>query len=235
MTFFKFPSTPYVVATSVVGNTDKIMTDNCVKNLLSEPVTIEEKIDGANLGISFSSDGEIQLQNRGNYLLLPFKGQWSPLSGWVKEHADDLFDNLLDRYIVYGEWCYAKHSIYYNRLPDWFIAFDVFDKTEKRFLSVRNRNAMLQNLHLAIVPKIDEGMFTIENLLSIQQKSQYGDGQCEGIYIRQDRGNWLYLRAKLVRADFSQLISTHWSKRKITPNSIEKHINKAPACPGGQS
>jgi len=35
--------------------------------------------------------------------------------------------------ILYGEWCYAKHSIHYTMLPDYFIAFDIFLKSAQRY------------------------------------------------------------------------------------------------------
>ena len=104
-----------------------------VSRLLAQSVTVEEKIDGANLGISFDENGDILLQNRGNWLESPLEGQWRPLKGWIQRRQEQLFDGLFDRYILFGEWCYATHTVYYNRLPDYFIGFDVFDKIERRF------------------------------------------------------------------------------------------------------
>ena len=31
---------------------------------------------------------------------------------------------LGDRLILFGEWCAAQHSLDYETLPDWFLAFD---------------------------------------------------------------------------------------------------------------
>ena len=81
--FFKFPSTPYIETDINIQRSDKILSKSEVRDILSKPVTIEEKIDGANLGISFTANGEIWLQNRGSYLMKPFVGQWKPLNNWI--------------------------------------------------------------------------------------------------------------------------------------------------------
>jgi hypothetical protein len=34
------------------------------------------------------------------------------------------------RHILFGEWCRAQHSVFYSRLPDYFLAFDIWDRYE---------------------------------------------------------------------------------------------------------
>ncbi len=60
--------------------------------------------------------------------------QWKKLEEWIDQRQSRLFDVLLDQYILFGEWCYATHSVYYGRLSDYFIGFDVYDKETSRFL-----------------------------------------------------------------------------------------------------
>ena len=38
-----------------------------------------------------------------------------------------------------GEWLYAKHSIHYTRLPDYFLAFDLYDRRTGVFHSSAER------------------------------------------------------------------------------------------------
>lgn len=63
----KFPRTPHLanLGSSSVRD-DKVFTDRERANFLEHEVTLEEKIDGANLGISFDEEGNVVLQNRGN-------------------------------------------------------------------------------------------------------------------------------------------------------------------------
>ncbi|MGN1193139.1 MAG: RNA ligase family protein [Dorea sp.] len=218
--FYKFPSTPYIETDINITRSDKILSKNEVEDILSKPVTIEEKIDGANLGISFNHNGELRIQNRGSYLLSPLEGQWKPLNNWLHCHEETMFDMLVDNYILFGEWCYAKHSVYYDELPDWFIGFDIFDKKNNRFLSVQQRNHMLDKMKVTVVPQLGYGIYDVYELSQFFQKSKYGSEYCEGIYIRQDEDIYLKYRAKMVRKEFKQNITEHWSRGILKCNKI---------------
>lgn len=219
--FFKFPSTPHIAfASPHMSRSDKLLEAEKKEVLLSHAVTIEEKIDGANLGISFARSGEVLLQNRGQYLLPPFGGQWKTLLIWVSAHQDNLFDVLEDRYILFGEWCYAKHSVYYSKLPDQFIGFDIYDTAFQKFLAVPSRDAFLKSAGIAAVPKIRQGIFTMNDIPELLGTSAFGDEPCEGLYFRYDVGNWLDIRAKYVRPAFVQAIHKHWSNAPIQKNQI---------------
>lgn len=220
--FYKFPRTPILALHKNQSfNNEHILSASEVANFLKNEITIEEKIDGANLGISFDCNGNMKFQNRGEYLMPPMYSQWRFLPQWARSHEDTLFDVLEDRHILFGEWCFAKHSIYYDHLPDYFIAFDVFDTKEQKFFSVQRRNALLQKADLTIVPQIGYGRFDMEDLLAMESISSYGDEMSEGIYLRCDSGNWLQCRAKIVRADFSQSIEVHWSKKTMEVNRLQ--------------
>jgi ATP-dependent RNA circularization protein (DNA/RNA ligase family) len=217
--FYKFPKTPILIAHKGQNFRDeKLMSEEEVYQFLRHEITVEEKIDGANLGISFDSNGMIQVQNRGQYLLPPYMGQWTPLEKWLLLHENSLLDCLLDQYILFGEWCYARHSIYYDKLPDWFIAFDVFDIKDESFLSVKARNRFVESLDISIVPQIAYGKFSSDELLNMHFISNYGVTFNEGIYLRLDENGKLKQRAKLVRADFTQAIEQHWSQKKLLTN-----------------
>lgn len=217
--FVKFPSTPHLLFNSSnLSREDKLVSPESKRLLLSTEITIEEKIDGANLGVSFSSSGEVQFQNRGHYILPPYMGQWEQLPKWFVVFQDRLFDALEDSYILFGEWCYAKHSVYYSSLPSWFIAFDVYDIKEQKFLSVQRRNSMVEKIGLPIVPLIKYGRLSLADIPDLIGKSAYGDDLCEGLYFRLDKDGWLNIRAKYVRENFSQAIEQHWSRKPLQKN-----------------
>ena len=87
---------------------------------VSGEVQVEEKLDGANLGFSVSSDGTLQVQNRGPYLEAPYLRQFSRLDAWLLHRERMLTDALSNGLILFGEWCAARHSIDYSNFPDWF-------------------------------------------------------------------------------------------------------------------
>lgn len=218
--FLKFPSTPYIELDKGRVRKDKVLSEEEVGQILSRKVYVEEKVDGANLGISFDEDGELLFQNRGSYLYKPLEGQWSILRTWAGKYEEAMFDCLTDRYILFGEWCYATHSVYYDSLPDWFIGFDILDKKSHRFLAVENRNQIMKQIGIAIVPLLGQGVFESGQLKGFLGKSKYGPACSEGIYLRQDQGEFLKYRAKLVRESFQQEIEMHWSKKQIKYNKI---------------
>ena len=219
---YKFPSTPHLVWLSEGGvRDDKVMTREEASDFLTGAVVVEEKVDGANLGISFDDERGIRLQNRGNWLEGKLTGQWEQLRGWVAEHEAALSRALPKWNILFGEWCYAVHSIRYDRLPDWFLAFDVYDRAASRFWSSERRNALLAEVRMATVPEITRGAFTVDELSSLlDAPSTLHSGLREGLYLRREDRDWLVARAKLVRPGFSQAIAEHWSRKRMVRNRV---------------
>ncbi len=63
--FFKFPTTPHLATLpNVEVRGDKVLSPSERDEFLQHALTIEEKVDGANLGISFDKEGNVQFQNR---------------------------------------------------------------------------------------------------------------------------------------------------------------------------
>ena len=220
--FFKFPSTPHLALLGAVKvRGDKIMSESERNDILRHELVVEEKVDGANLGISFDSEGNIRAQNRGAYLHLPSTGQWNKLAEWLASRTDALFEQLTDRYILFGEWCYAQHSVVYDRLPDWFLGFDIYDRSTAHFFSCTRRDGIFRTISISQVPRVDHGHFTLSELSELLSQSQISDKPAEGLYLRSDQGDWLVQRAKLVRPAFIQSVKQHWSSSGIKANRLE--------------
>jgi len=219
--FFKFPSTLHLALLgSVEVREDKVLSKAERNKFLLHQLIIEEKVDGANLGISFDASGNIRAQNRGSYLHLPDAGQWKKLSDWLALRTDILFEQLSDRYILFGEWCYAQHSVIYDQLPDWFLGFDVYDKDTQRFFSCARRDEVFRSMAVVPVPKLKCGYFMLSELRDLLSLSHLGKRPAEGIYLRHDQGDWLIERAKLVRPAFIQSVEEHWSCSGIKANQL---------------
>lgn len=220
--YFKFPSTPHLsVLENVTVRDDKVLSTEDRGLFLKNILSVEEKIDGANLGISFDEAGGLILQNRGSILTKPYSGQWKKLDQWLQHREETFFDHLHAQYILFGEWCFARHSVGYNNLPDYFLGFDIFDKQDRQFLSIKKRNERFKEMDISAVPLIDQGIFSFQQLIELMGKSFFIDGPAEGIYLRHDEGEWLKDRAKLVRPEFIQTIEVHWSRSRIIPNRLK--------------
>lgn len=221
--FYRFPQIPHV-AWSGEGSPrdDKLMSPDEVQSLLRGAVVVEEKLDGANLGFSVDPAGKLRAQNRGQYLIEPYAGQFARLSGWMSQRGTDLTKALGEHLIAFGEWCAARHSLEYSALPDWWLLFDVYDRRERKFWSTRRRDALARNLKLATVPKVADGHQTVASLQGIlaDVHSRYHDGPLEGVVVREENAQWLLARGKLVRAEFAQAIGDHWRNRTLQWNRV---------------
>jgi ATP-dependent RNA circularization protein (DNA/RNA ligase family) len=222
--FFRFPHTPHLAWLGEgTPRDDKVLSQVEADAFLTSEVIVEEKLDGANMGISFSPEGDLRVQNRGQYLQLPMRGQFEKLHGWLRPRVDLLFDGLGEDLILFGEWCAARHSIEYERLPDWFIVFDVYDKKNQQFWSTTRRNNLAAQLDFAVVPKLLHGQLSLNSLkeLVLTHPSAFRAGPLEGVVARRESSEWLESRAKLVMADFVQAIAEHWSHRRIEWNGCD--------------
>jgi ATP-dependent RNA circularization protein (DNA/RNA ligase family) len=222
--FFRFPTTPHLawLSADVALRGDKLLSPSEVEELLSGEVVVEEKVDGANLGISLAPDGELRIQNRGQYIAAPFHGQFAQLPAWLAQHGSHLGDAIPQDIVVFGEWCAAKHSLRYDMLPDWFLVFDVYHHAERNFWSSGRRDEIAARLGLSTVPRIFRGKTDLAALTQFldDRMSTFRAGPMEGIIVRSESTSVCMRRAKLVRGDFTQAIGEHWSRRSIEWNRI---------------
>ena len=122
--FFRFPHTPHIAwLGDGMPRDDKVLTASECEAFLEQAVVPEEKVDGAKIGFSLGSDGEVRVQNRGRYLHRPFTGQFARLNEWLAIHEAILFEPLGESLMLFGEWVAAAHSLEYPSLPDYFLIY----------------------------------------------------------------------------------------------------------------
>lgn len=231
----KYPRTKHIEGSRLQkGDEDlKQIPFSIIKN---KYIVIEEKVDGANCAISFNNNGELLLQSRGHYLTGGYRERhFNFLKQWATIHKDKFYEVLGSRYIMYGEWLYAKHSVYYDKLPHYFLEFDIFDRERKVFLDTESRKSLLKDLPVYSVPVLATGKFNnmndilkylsnsnyisnkhIENLrLESEKLNLDPDRQVretdnsqtmEGIYIKVEENGIVTDRMKYVRYSFLQTV-----------------------------
>ena len=238
LTIFKFPRTPHLIDTGSATE-DDIHTDlNAFTSFIPtcesqacfrSRVTITEKIDGANMGLSLSSSRDrIVVQNRSHYVNARSHEQFKKLDTWLARHDDDLRQILdrdpyfAERYTLFGEWVYATHAISYSDLPDWFMAYDLYDRSRNSFVDRQGLEAFLDGTSIQMAPVLFGGdkMPTKEDLLAmIQRRSMFYNGRVEGVYVKIEEGGYVKLRGKVVRSDFIAG-NEHWSRGNIRENKL---------------
>eukprot|EP00760_Papus_ankaliazontas_P011733 PhM_4_TR15002/c0_g2_i1/m.3545 len=242
----KFPRTHHLfnVRGASMGGDDIVCDKKMSAHFFSAttPVVVEEKIDGSNLGIFLNEDGEVTCMNRGKVVNYASGSQWRTLQRWLDETPAVLEIISSGPFILYGEWCHAKHTIHYTALPGSpFIAFDIYDRAQNCFLSTARRNAILMMSSnndtdeeeegatvlpiIPVVPHLCTRTFAkpSEYEALLKTPSLYAKNcVVEGIYLRIEDANQLIHRAKLVNPEFLQAIDDagHWQSQEMVKNIV---------------
>lgn len=207
--FIQFPRTDFLYNDGGLPKTvvkRQLLTADELEAVLRGPLIVEEKLDGSNTGFSFDSDGVLHFQSKTKYFGSNTHPQHHLLFNWGWERRDALWAAIGPGINVYGEWLYAKHTLKYTELPDYFVAFDVYDREGDYFWSTEDRDALLSSLGIAVVPRITVGSFSdLEALKAVAEgPSAFGSPTKEGIYLRLEDGDRLSIRAKYVRPEFRE-------------------------------
>jgi atypical dual specificity phosphatase len=231
VSLFKFPRTTHLLNLGAASDDDVVATDLPTNVKLGSRVVITEKVDGANVGFSLSSDRSVVVQNRSHYVNPTSHEQFKKLGTWVEEHRAGLYEILdrdahfPERYVLFGEWLAATHSILYTKLLDIFLAFDLYDRNTGTWADRGTISGLLQLTGIQMVPLVSEtqGIVPSEQELRslVQQESKFYNGRVEGIYIKvEDKGKVLS-RGKVVRSDFIAG-NEHWTKGIIRLNKLDR-------------
>ena len=142
--FVKYPRTPHLFGSRGTDD-DKHMSPADSALFVADPsLIVEEKLDGTNVGIHFASSGRMVLQCRGHEITSGMHAQYDLFKQWTVCKRPELEVVLADRFILFGEWLYARHSVHYRELPHYFFEFDIYDKQEALFLDLASRKALLE-------------------------------------------------------------------------------------------
>lgn len=231
----KYPRTPHVEGSRLQPG-DEDLSQIPFVMIKDRHLVIEEKCDGANSAVSFDEDGGLLLQSRGHYLTGGYRERhFNLMKQWANVHRDKLFDLLGTKYIMYGEWIYAKHTVFYDALPHYFLEFDILDRETGIFLDTPSRQSMLKDTPVVSVPVLGSGTYkTKEEMLKLLGHSHYVtcnqrrnlwnaalelgldpekncnetdlSGLMEGLYIKVEENGRVVDRMKFVRAAFLQCV-----------------------------
>lgn len=231
----KYPRTPHLEGSRLQPG-DEDLSQIHFSEIKGKHLVVEEKCDGANSAISFTENGELLLQSRGHYLTGGYRERYYNLmKQWANVHREAFYRVLRSRYIMYGEWMYAKHSVFYDALPHYFLEFDILDRENGRYLDTPSRKKLTAQLPIVSVPVLGEGQFqNKEELLKLLGSSNFiseehiaclrriseelgldADRQCretdltsmmEGLYLKVEQDGYVAARLKYVRPSFLQCL-----------------------------
>lgn len=229
----KFPRTPHLEGSELQPGDDDVPRMH--GRALEGDVVVTEKLDGINIGLRFDEDGKPWLFSRSHFI--GAEPWFDRLKAQIASNAALLFQRLGTRVVVYGEWLFARHTVFYDSLPAYFFVFDALEIEGARFLSTNERSELLDGLGLHEAPIVWRGrgreLPEVEALLG---RSQFAspqlrdtfdaliasrglvlekeraqtqlDGQMEGLYFRLERDGRFVSRCKYVRPGFRQTIAS---------------------------
>jgi atypical dual specificity phosphatase len=223
-----FPKTPHLPHKPNTDFLDKVATEQEVAPLWTQKINIEEKIDGSSCGMTIRDD-EPLIRNRDHILRKGYhkkdsaaKMQFASVFNWWYENKAR-FKQLAEvgPYSVYGEWMIAQHGIHYTRLPDWFIAYDLFDQEKKIWVPPLSARNILENAGFT-VPKLCfwgnfEGDYNDLEMMA-NLPAQWADSKAEGIYVKiaDEKQTKILHRFKMVREDFVR--GALWNPKELAKN-----------------
>ena len=233
--FVKYPRTPHLFGSEGTDDDKHLSEAESDQFIADESLIIEEKIDGTNVGIHFTSAGEMVLQCRGHLITEGMHPQYDLFKQWATVKRFVLEQRLEDRFILFGEWVYARHSVHYRRLPHYFFEFDIYDKDEEVFLSLELRSSLLEGTGIETVPVLHTGSLGRDELRQLIGPSRFDsqfenpvtkrtDNLMEGLYLRTEANDKVSGRAKFVRPEFVERVkqSTHWQHQAMVPNLLKE-------------
>jgi hypothetical protein len=206
-----YPRIPHLSKAISNMTHDDILTESNIQF----PLTgwVQEKVDGANMGISWTNGPLIR--NRNNILKkgyietdTPAKLQFRPAWNWIHEHGSDIrmiSKELISPITIYGEWMLAKHSLEYNNLPDWFLAYDIYLAEENIFISPDIFQNLMSMTNIKYI-KSEKVIFNnINDVVDFSEKeSVYRSGKREGIVIKISDGESVTDSFKVINKYFTR-------------------------------
>lgn len=231
--FVKYPRTPHLFGSRGTDDDKHLGKQESLDFLADPSLIVEEKLDGTNVGIHFRSTCRMVLQCRGHEITTGMHAQYDLFKQWTMGKRPVLEAMLEDRLLLFGEWLYARHSLFYRRLPHYFFEFDIYDKQKKVFLDLTSRLDLLDGTGIVTVPIVYRGSVTADQLHELIGPSQFDsvfenpltgrtDNLMEGLYLRTEAEGRVTGRAKFVRTEFVEKVkqSEHWQHRAIVPNIL---------------
>ena len=206
---YKYPRTPHLPFSKGATSDDKILSStDCFKG---KEIVITEKMDGENTTIYRNYYHARSLNSA-------HKEYHSYLLSAILPYVQN---QIPDGWRICGEYLYAKHSIPYKNLEDYFLVFSFWNE-DNECLNWGDTKEYARMLNLHLVPELYIGKYNDEIVERIAEDIVTKGG--EGIVVRTTE-KFLYNDfqshvAKYVRSNHVQT-DVHWSVGKVEKNYLK--------------
>ena len=184
-----------------------------VAGLIGTEIVVTEKLDGSNMALT--REAVFARSNSGP--------PSHPSFAWAKALQARIGGQIEPGVTLFGEYCYAVHSIVYEELPGYFFLFGVRDDDSGAWWEWDLVTAQAGLLELPTVPEVFRGVVESEGALERLVRGVGGGvsvfgGEREGVVARVARGfddaEFAGVLGKYVRADHVQT-DEHWMFQEL--------------------
>lgn len=210
--YTKYPRTFHLPWSRSYTDDDRILRD--VSHFIGKEVIVTEKLDGENTNF-YQDHIHARSINSANH----------PSRNWVKSLHGSISYLIPKDWRFCGENMYAKHSIYYEKLPSYFLLFNIWNE-KNECLSWDETVEWANRFNLETVPVLYRGIFDEEKIKSCYTEISKFGGTQEGYVIRfADKFHYDDFKihvAKFVRKNHVQT-DQHWLSKQIEPNGLNEN------------
>lgn len=201
----------------------KAVGHGMIKDLLSDPIIVEEKLDGSQFSFG-RFDGELRCRSKGAHLNI-----FAPEKMFIPgiETAKRLLPNLTEGWTYRCEYFLKpKHNVLaYDRIPkDHLIIIDINNGHEE-YLDYKQKKLEADRVGLETTPLLYEGMltdpFTLRDLLSTT--SCLGGCKVEGVVVKNYKRFTMdgkVQMGKFVSEEFKEVHAGEWKEQNPQSGDI---------------
>lgn len=204
---YKYNRTYHLPHSEGKTSDDKTITD--LSGFIGKEVVFSEKMDGENTSM-YTNHYHARSLDSNNH----------PSRNYVKGIWGRIRYDIPEGWRVCGENLYAKHSIYYDNLRDYFMCFNIWN-AENMCLNIDETLEWCDLLDIVHVPILYRGVFDMDFLMNFHKTLD--TTKQEGFVMR--------LADSFHYDDFSKSVckwvrkghvqtDKHWTSEKIIPNKL---------------
>lgn len=214
MNMYKYPRTPHLPFSESHTDDDKTLESD-EKFYDFEEVVVTIKMDGENTTVY--PDGTFHARS--------LDCRHHDYQSWLLNYIQYWAYQIPEKHRICGEYLYARHSIEYNELDSYYMAFSLWNNSV--CCSWDESVKLFDKLGIYHVPVIFTGKYDTAKIKELA-KQVISDGH-EGIVVRDAKAfNYGFFDAhvaKYVRANHVQT-DKHWLSQEIVQNGLKQGKDK---------
>ena len=205
----KYPRTPHL-SWSPGATSDDVHHVN-LQQFIGRQVVVTEKMDGENTTLY-----------RDDMHARSIDGRYHPSRAWVKALQANIGYQIPHGWRICGENLYAQHSIAYNELASYFLAFSVWDDNNN-CLSWADTQVFLTSLGLSSPKVIYQGQWCEKTIRNIELDLSKQEGYVVRLADTFNYRDFKSSVAKWVRPNHVTS-DKHWMHQQIIANKLRESI-----------